>query len=89
MVIIAETLRISTISLTALCAHVIISLHLILIGKEMRQPASSKAPWRVYNIGAQTPVHFLSFIETLENAIGKTADKQMLPMQRRCTRYVC
>ncbi len=45
------------------------------------KPASSKAPWRVYNIGAQTPVHLLSFIETLENAIGKTADKQMLPMQ--------
>lgn len=44
-------------------------------------PATSKAPWRVYNIGAQTPVHLLSFIETLEQAIGKVAEKEMLPMQ--------
>lgn len=44
-------------------------------------PATSKAPWRVYNIGAQTPVHLLSFIETLEQAIGKVAQKELLPMQ--------
>ncbi len=44
-------------------------------------PSSSKAPWRVYNIGAQTPVHLLTFIELLEQALGKTADKQLLPMQ--------
>lgn len=43
--------------------------------------SSSKAPWKVYNIGAQTPVHLLSFIETLEKAIGKTAEKELLPMQ--------
>ena len=44
-------------------------------------PSSSKAPYRVYNIGAQTPVHLLTFIETIEKALGKTAEKNMLPMQ--------
>ena len=44
-------------------------------------PATSNAPWRVYNIGAQTPVHLLSFIETIEQAIGKVAQKELLPMQ--------
>lgn len=45
-------------------------------------PSTSKAPWRVYNIGAQTPVHLMTFIETIENALGKTAEKNMLPMQQ-------
>ncbi|MEM0910512.1 MAG: NAD-dependent epimerase [Pseudomonadota bacterium] len=44
-------------------------------------PSSSSAPWRVYNIGAETPVHLLTFIETIEKALGKTATKNMLPMQ--------
>ena len=44
-------------------------------------PATSKAPYRVYNIGAQTPVHLLSFIETLEAALGVEAKKALLPMQ--------
>jgi UDP-glucuronate 4-epimerase len=44
-------------------------------------PSSSKAPYRVYNIGAQTPVHLLTFIETIEKALGKTAVKNLLPMQ--------
>jgi UDP-glucuronate 4-epimerase len=44
-------------------------------------PSTSKAPWRVYNIGAQTPVHLLTFIETIEKALGKIAEKNMLPMQ--------
>ena len=44
-------------------------------------PSSSKGPWRVYNIGAQTPVHLLTFIETIEKALGKTAEKNLLPMQ--------
>ncbi|MEQ5808615.1 NAD-dependent epimerase [Alteromonas sp. NFXS44] len=45
-------------------------------------PGSSKAPWKVYNIGAQTPVHLLTYIETLEKALGKEAEKEMLPMQK-------
>jgi UDP-glucuronate 4-epimerase len=44
-------------------------------------PSTSKAPWRVYNIGAQTPVHLLTFIEMIEKALGKKAEKNMLPMQ--------
>lgn len=44
-------------------------------------PGSSKAPWKVYNIGAQKPVHLLTYIETLEKAIGKEAEKELLPMQ--------
>ncbi|MDC8830354.1 NAD-dependent epimerase [Alteromonas gilva] len=44
-------------------------------------PSSSKAPWKVYNIGAQNPVNLLEFIETLERALGVTANKELLPMQ--------
>jgi len=44
-------------------------------------PSSSKAPYKVYNIGAQTPVHLLTFIELIEKAVGKTAEKNLLPMQ--------
>ena len=44
-------------------------------------PSTSKAPWKIYNIGAQTPVNLLEFIETLEAALGKTAHKNLLPMQ--------
>lgn len=44
-------------------------------------PATSKAPFRVYNIGAQNPVNLLHFIETLEKALGVDADKRLLPLQ--------
>jgi UDP-glucuronate 4-epimerase len=44
-------------------------------------PSSSKAPWKIYNIGAHNPVQLLTFIETLEAALGKEAIKEMLPMQ--------
>ena len=44
-------------------------------------PSTSKAPYKVYNIGAQTPVHLLKFIETLERALGIEAKKELLPMQ--------
>lgn len=44
-------------------------------------PGSSTAPYRVYNIGNNTPVHLLAFIEALEEAIGKKAEKNLLPMQ--------
>jgi UDP-glucuronate 4-epimerase len=39
------------------------------------------APWRVYNIGNNQPVELMHMIETLEKALGKTAEKRMLPMQ--------
>jgi UDP-glucuronate 4-epimerase len=44
-------------------------------------PASSMAPWRVYNIGNNQPVELMRFIEALESAVGITAEKRMLPMQ--------
>lgn len=44
-------------------------------------PGTSTAPYRVYNIGNNTPVHLLDFIGALEDAIGKKAIKNFLPMQ--------
>jgi len=44
-------------------------------------PASSNAPWRLYNIGNNNPVDLLTYIETLEKALGKTAEKELLPLQ--------
>jgi UDP-glucuronate 4-epimerase len=44
-------------------------------------PGTSKAPYRVYNIGNNNPIHLLTFIETLEKCLGKTAIKNMLPLQ--------
>ncbi len=44
-------------------------------------PGTSKAPWRVYNIGNQSPVELLKYIEILEQKLGKTAEKELLPLQ--------
>ncbi len=44
-------------------------------------PATSRAPWRVYNIGNSEPVELLDYIELLEKALGRTAEKELLPMQ--------
>ena len=44
-------------------------------------PSSSRAPWRVYNIGCQNPVPLLDFIAAIEKATGKEAVKRFLPMQ--------
>jgi len=44
-------------------------------------PATSKAPYRVYNIGNNSPVQLGRMIEVLESALGKTAKKRMLDMQ--------
>ena len=43
--------------------------------------ASSYAPYRIYNIGNHEPVELMTFIETIENAAGRKAVKNMLPMQ--------
>ncbi|MGR9106797.1 MAG: NAD-dependent epimerase [Gammaproteobacteria bacterium] len=48
---------------------------------ERPDPGSSKAPYRLYNIGNHNPVELLYFIEVLENAIGLKARKNYLPMQ--------
>ena len=44
-------------------------------------PAASRAPYRVYNIGNHDPVELMQLIRTLENALGREAQKRMLPMQ--------
>jgi UDP-glucuronate 4-epimerase len=44
-------------------------------------PSRSSAPWRVYNIGNHSPVEVLEVVEILEQAIGKKAVREMLPMQ--------
>ena len=48
---------------------------------ENPNPASSCAPYRVYNIGNSSPVRLMDFIEALEKACGREAVKEYLPMQ--------
>ena len=43
--------------------------------------ATSTAPYRLYNIGSNNPVDLLHYIEVLEKTLGKTAEKNLLPMQ--------
>jgi len=44
-------------------------------------PATSSAPWRVYNIGNNSPVDVPHVVDLLEQAIGKKAIRELLPMQ--------
>lgn len=44
-------------------------------------PGTSKAPYRIYNIGSNNPVELLRYIEILENCLGKKAEKNLLPLQ--------
>jgi UDP-glucuronate 4-epimerase len=44
-------------------------------------PASSFAPFRIYNIGNHQPVPLLRYIEVIEECIGRKAQKNMLPLQ--------
>ncbi len=44
-------------------------------------PGTSLAPYRLYNIGNNNPVELLHLIETIEQKIGKKAQKNLLPMQ--------
>lgn len=44
-------------------------------------PGTSLAPYRLYNIGNNQPVELLDFIAVLEQSLGRTAEKQLLPMQ--------
>ena len=44
-------------------------------------PATSRAPYRLYNIGNQQPVELLRYVEVLEECLGRKAEKNMLPMQ--------
>lgn len=44
-------------------------------------PATSSAPYRLYNIGNSQPVALMDFIGAIEKAVGRSAEKRFLPMQ--------
>jgi len=44
-------------------------------------PGSSRAPYRIYNIGSNRPIELLRYIEVLEACLGKKVEKILLPMQ--------
>ena len=44
-------------------------------------PSTSTAPWRIYNIGNNNTVELGTFISTLEDALGKKAIRNLMPMQ--------
>ncbi len=44
-------------------------------------PGTSSVPWRVYNIGGGKPVELLRYIELIEEAVGKKAEMELLPLQ--------
>ena len=48
---------------------------------EAPDPATSRAPWHVYNIGNNRPVEVLEVVRLIEQAIGRTAMAELLPMQ--------
>ena len=45
-------------------------------------PATSKAPWRIYNIGNNKPVQLMDYIKALEKVLGKKAKINFLPLQQ-------
>ncbi|QIT56643.1 NAD-dependent epimerase [Aquisalimonas sp. 2447] len=45
-------------------------------------PATSAAPYRLYNIGNNRPIELMHYIHVLEECLGREADKRMLPMQQ-------
>ena len=48
---------------------------------ERPDSASSKAPYRLYNIGSNSPIELQSYIESLEQCLGRKAKKNFLPIQ--------
>ncbi|HJW07559.1 MAG TPA: NAD-dependent epimerase [Rhodanobacter sp.] len=48
---------------------------------EHPNPGTSSAPYRVYNLGNDQPVQLLRFIELLEQQLGRSVEKRLLPMQ--------
>jgi UDP-glucuronate 4-epimerase len=44
-------------------------------------PATSDAPYRLYNIGNNQPIELMRYIEVLEDCLGRKAEKNMLPLQ--------
>ena len=52
-------------------------------------PASSRAPWRVYNIGNHTPVELMEVVRLLEAVLGRQAVAELLPMQPGDVQETC
>ena len=52
-----------------------------LTNREYPDPATSSAPYKIYNIGNNRPVELLRYIEVLEQCLGKKAQMDLLPMQ--------
>ncbi len=48
---------------------------------EAPDPGSSRAPWRIYNIGNNRPVELMRYIEVLESCLGRKAKLNLLPLQ--------
>lgn len=48
---------------------------------EQPDAGTSRAPWRVYNIGNNRPVDLMAYVGALEKALGRTAEKTFLPLQ--------
>jgi len=44
-------------------------------------PGASSAPYRIFNIGNSTPTVLMDYIQAIESALGRGADKRLLPMQ--------
>jgi UDP-glucuronate 4-epimerase len=44
-------------------------------------PGSSRAPWRIYNIGNNRPIQLTDYIAAIEKALGKQAKRELLPLQ--------
>ncbi|MEG3592551.1 MAG: NAD-dependent epimerase [Pseudomonadota bacterium] len=44
-------------------------------------PASSNAPWRIYNIGNNNPINLMEYIQSIEKFLGREANKNFLPLQ--------
>ena len=44
-------------------------------------PGTSRAPYRIYNIGNQQPVELMHYIEVIEDCVGRKAEKNLLPLQ--------
>jgi len=52
-----------------------------LLDHEQPGPATSRAPWRIYNIGGQHPVALRTYVALLEKHLGRTARVELLPLQ--------
>lgn len=44
-------------------------------------PASSRAPWRIYNVGNNQPIEVLKLVAIIEKELGRPAKRELLPMQ--------